>query len=104
MYRFLIIAFLSIFHQYLFGVFFFFFFFFFFFNSFGISLTTLGRISVLIKDSVRFVQDMLSCKININRFHLKAMRLEERASLGAFRAFARFALVWFCLFPLPLGV
>ena len=28
----------------------------------------------------------------------------ERASLGAFRAFVRFALVWFCLFPLPLGV
>ena len=30
--------------------------------------------------------------------------VEERASLGAFRAFVRFALVWFCLFPLPLGV
>ena len=29
---------------------------------------------------------------------------EERASLGAFRTFVRFALVWFCLFPLPLGV
>ena len=29
---------------------------------------------------------------------------EERANLGAFRAFVRFALVWFCLFPLPLGV
>ena len=27
-----------------------------------------------------------------------------RDSLGAFRAFVRFALVWFCLFPLPLGV
>ena len=25
---------------------------------------------------------------------------EERASLGAFRTFVRFALVWFCLFPL----
>ena len=25
-------------------------------------------------------------------------------SLGAFRTFARFVLVWFCLFPLPLGV
>ena len=24
--------------------------------------------------------------------------------LGAFRRFVRFALVWFCLFPLPLGV
>ena len=29
---------------------------------------------------------------------------EERADLGAFRAFVRFALVWFCLFPLPLYV
>ena len=26
------------------------------------------------------------------------------AGLGAFRTFVRFALVWFCLFPLPLGV
>ena len=29
---------------------------------------------------------------------------EERASLNAFRTFLRFALVWFCLFPFPLGV
>ena len=29
---------------------------------------------------------------------------EERANLSAFRTFARFARVWFCLFPLPLGV
>ena len=29
---------------------------------------------------------------------------EERASLSAFRTFARFALVSFYLFPLPLGV
>ena len=29
---------------------------------------------------------------------------EERASIGAFRTFVRFALVWFCLFYLPLGV
>ena len=29
---------------------------------------------------------------------------EESASLGAFRTFVRFALVWVCLFPLPLGV
>ena len=28
---------------------------------------------------------------------------EERANLRAFRTFVRFALVWFCLFPLPLG-
>ena len=29
---------------------------------------------------------------------------EERANLSAFCAFLRFALVWFCSFPLPLGV
>ena len=28
---------------------------------------------------------------------------EERANL-TFRTYVRFALVWFCLFPLPLGV
>ena len=29
---------------------------------------------------------------------------KERANLSAFRIFVRFTLVWFCLFPLPLGV
>ena len=29
---------------------------------------------------------------------------EERANLSALRTFVRFALVWFCLFPLPFGV
>ena len=29
---------------------------------------------------------------------------DERANLSAFRTFVRFAPVWFCLFPLPLGV
>ena len=29
---------------------------------------------------------------------------EEKANLSAFRMFVQFALVWFCLFPLPLGV
>ena len=29
---------------------------------------------------------------------------EERANLNAFCTFVRFVLVWFCLFPLPLGV
>ena len=29
---------------------------------------------------------------------------EERANLIAFRTFVRFALVWYCLFPIPLGV
>ena len=29
---------------------------------------------------------------------------EEKTNLGAFRMFVRFVLVWFCQFPLPLGV
>ena len=29
---------------------------------------------------------------------------EERSSFSVFRAFVRFELVWFCLFPFPLGV
>ena len=29
---------------------------------------------------------------------------EKRANLSAIRTFVRFALVWFCLFPLPLRV
>ena len=29
---------------------------------------------------------------------------EDRANLSAFHTFVQFALVWFCLFPLPLGV
>ena len=29
---------------------------------------------------------------------------EERANLSAFRTLVRFAIVWFCLLPLPLGV
>ena len=29
---------------------------------------------------------------------------EERANLSAFHRFVRFALFWFCLFSLPLGV
>ena len=30
--------------------------------------------------------------------------LARGSNLTAFRTFVRFALVWFCLFPLPLGV
>ena len=29
---------------------------------------------------------------------------EERANLSAFHTFVRFVLVWFCRFPLPLGI
>ena len=32
------------------------------------------------------------------------LALRSRANLSVFRTFVRFALVWFCLCPLPLGV
>ena len=35
---------------------------------------------------------------------LRLSRLGKRANLSAFIMFVRFALVWFCPFPLPLGV
>ena len=57
----------------------------------------------------------LSPKCYIPRCSLKAFMVpekkilsaslgEERANHSAFRTFVRFALVWFCRFPLPLGV
>ena len=43
--------------------------------------------------------------ISIKKFHKAYIKLgEEKASLCAFRTFVRFALVWFCLFSLPLDV
>ena len=30
--------------------------------------------------------------------------VEERANLSAFSTFVQFGLIWFCPFPLPLGV
>ena len=35
---------------------------------------------------------------------LRLPRLGKREIISAFRMFVRFALVWICLFPLPLGV
>ena len=48
---------------------------------------------------------MLFCSCVFSRFSIAITSLgEERAKLSAFRMFVRFALVWFRLFPLPLGV
>ena len=48
---------------------------------------------------------VLFCSCIFNPFWIAITSLgEERANLGAFHAFVRFALVWFCLFPLPLRV
>ena len=47
---------------------------------------------------------MLFCSC-VFRFGIAISSLgEENELVGAFRTFVRFALVWFCLFPLPFGV
>ena len=48
---------------------------------------------------------MLCCSVVFSPFGIAVIALgEERANLSAFRTFFRFAIVWFCLFPLHLGV
>ena len=56
----------------------------------------------------RFVLSLALCYfvlVFFSHFSIAITSLkEERANLSAFRTFVRFALVWFCLFPLPLRV
>ena len=48
---------------------------------------------------------VLFCSCVFSPFSIAINSLaEETANLSAFRTFVRFALVWFYLFPLPLGV
>ena len=48
---------------------------------------------------------MLFCYCVFSPFSIAITSLgEEKARLGAYRTFVRFALVWFCLLSLPLGV
>ena len=48
---------------------------------------------------------VLFCSCVVSSFSIAITSLgEEGASLGDFRTFARFVLVWFCLLPLHLGV
>ena len=51
---------------------------------------------------------VLPCIISsciFSRFSIAITSLgEQRANVSAFRTFFRFALVWFCLFPLPVGI
>ena len=48
---------------------------------------------------------VLFCSCVFSPFSIAITSLwEERANLSAFRTFVRYALVWFCLFPLPLCV
>ena len=47
---------------------------------------------------------VLFCSCVFSPFSIAITSLgEETANLSAFRTFVRFVLVWFCLFPLPLG-
>ena len=48
---------------------------------------------------------VLFCSLFFKPFSFAITSLgEERTNLSAFCTFVRFALAWFCLFPLPLGV
>ena len=48
---------------------------------------------------------MLFCSCVFSHFSIAITSLgEERANLSASRIFVGFAFVWFCLFPVPLGV
>ena len=56
----------------------------------------------------RFVLNLALCYFALEFFSpfsiANTSHGEERTKLSAFRTFVRFALVWFCPFPLPLGV
>ena len=48
---------------------------------------------------------VLFCSCVFSPFSIAITSLgEERANLSTFRTIVRLALVWFCLFTLPLGV
>ena len=48
---------------------------------------------------------VLFCSCVFSPFSIAISSLgEEKANLSVFRRFVRFVLVWFCRFPLPLGV
>ena len=62
----------------------------------------------MIYSTRRFALSLVLCYFVLVFFSLFSIAItslgEERANLIAFRTFVRFALVWFCLFLLPLGV
>ena len=62
----------------------------------------------MIYSTRRFVLSLTLCHFVLVFFSPFSIAInslgEERFNLSAFRTCVRFALVWFCLFPLPLGV
>ena len=57
---------------------------------------------------MRFVLCLTLCYFVLVLFSTLSIEIpslgEERVNLSPFRTFVRFVLVWFCWFPLPLGV
>ena len=62
----------------------------------------------MVHSAGRFVLSLALCYfvlVFLSPFSIAITSLEEEgANLSAFRTFVRFALVWFCLCPLPVGV
>ena len=62
----------------------------------------------MVHSTRRFVLSLALCYFVLVFFSPLSIKItslgEERANLSAFRTFVRFALVWFCLFPLPPDV
>ena len=62
----------------------------------------------MVHSTRRFVLSLALCYYFIVFFSPFSIAItslvEEGANLSAFRTFVRFALVWVCLFLLPLGV
>ena len=55
----------------------------------------------------RFVLSLVLCYfvlVFFSCFSIVITSLGEEKANSAFRTFVRFALAWFCLFPLPLGI
>ena len=72
------------------------------------SKSVLTRCFFVVYSTRRFVLSLTLCYFVIVFFIPFSIAItspgEERANLSAFRTFIRFALAWFCLFCLPLGV
>ena len=62
----------------------------------------------MVHSTRRFVLNLALCYFVLAFFSPFSIAItslgEERANLSAFRTFVRYALVWFCLFPLLLDV
>ena len=76
--------------------------------TFCIPCVSLTLCCFMVDSTRRFILSVTLCYfvlVLFSPFSIAIISLgEEWAHLGAFRTFVRFALVWFCLFPLPLGV